>query len=164
MKRTSLRRTVQITVLASLACVLTMFPKVPIGGGYVHFGDMVIYVAAIMLGPWAGAVVGAVGHSLADFLSGYAIFVLPTFVIKAVMGFTIGKIVYKHTDVLHFVIGAAASLVIVTGGYFAAEVPLLGYETALISLASSPIQWAMSMVASALVVPILLKNKNRIGL
>ena len=51
---------------------------------------------------------------------------------------------------------------IVTGGYFAAEIPLMGYETALVSLISSPIQWCMSMVASAIIVPILIKNRKRI--
>lgn len=157
------KQLVRIAFLTALACVLTIVPKVPIGGGYVHFGDTVIYIAAILLGPVSGAVVGAVGHSLADFFSGFAIFCIPTFIIKAVMGFTIGKIVYNHTDAKHFILGALASLVIVTAGYFIAEVPLLGWETALVSLISSPIQWAMSMLASAIVIPILIKNRNRIG-
>lgn len=157
------KQLVRIALLTALACVLTIVPKVPIGGGYVHFGDTVIYIAAIMLGPVPGAIVGAVGHSLADFFSGFAVFCIPTFIIKAVMGFVIGKIVYKHTDAKHFILGALAAFVIVTAGYFIAEVPLLGYETALVSLISSPIQWAMSMAASAVIIPILIKNRSRIG-
>lgn len=38
---------VRVAMLTALACVLTIVPKVPIGGGYVHFGDCIIYVAAI---------------------------------------------------------------------------------------------------------------------
>lgn len=158
-----LKKFVRIAILTALACVLTFFPKVPIGGGYVHFGDCIIYIAAIMLGPAAGAIVGAIGHSLADFISGFAIFCIPTLIIKAVMGFVIGKIVYNHIDAKHFILGSLAALVIVTAGYFIAEVPLMGYETALVSLISSPIQWAMSMLASAVLVPILVKNRKRIG-
>lgn len=52
---------------------------------------------------------------------------------------------------------------IVTGWLLVAEIPLMGYETALVSLISSPIQWCMSMVASAIIVPILIKNRKRIG-
>lgn len=159
----STKKITRIAMLAALACVFTVFPKVPFGAGYVHFGDCIIYVAAILLGPVAGAAVGAVGHSLADFLSGFPIFCIPTFIIKGIMGFVIGKIVYGHTDVKHFVIGGIAAFIIVTGGYFLAEWPLIGYETALISLISSPIQWAMSMVASAIIIPILIKNRKTIG-
>ena len=115
---------VRVAMLTALACVLTIVPKVPIGGGYVHFGDCIIYVAAMILGPIPGAIVGAIGHSLADFISGYPIFCIPTFIIKGIMGFAIGKIVYGHVDIKHFIIGGIVALVIVTGGYFAAEIPL----------------------------------------
>ncbi|MCH5211272.1 MAG: ECF transporter S component [Oscillospiraceae bacterium] len=157
------KKFIRTAMLTALACVLTIIPKVPIGGGYVHFGDCIIYVAAIMMGSLPGAIVGAVGHSLADLLSGFAIFCVPTFIIKAVMGFTIGKIVHKNIDAKHFILGGIAAFVIVTGGYFIAEIPLMGYETALISLISSPIQWAMSVAASAVILPILVKNRNRLG-
>ena len=53
------KKLIQAAVLTALACVLTIVPKVPIGGGYVHFGDTVIYIAAILLGPIYGAAVGA---------------------------------------------------------------------------------------------------------
>ena len=158
------KKLIQTAVLTALACVLTIVPKVPIGGGYVHFGDTVIYIAAILLGPIYGAAVGAIGHAMADLFSGFAIFCLPTFIIKAIMGYVIGKIVYNCTDIKHFILGAIAAFVIVTGGYFIAEIPLLGWETALISLISSPIQWGMSMLASAVIIPILVKNKNRLNL
>ena len=150
-------------LFAALACVLTIFPKVPMGKGYVHFGDCVIYAAAVLMGPAAGAAVGAVGHSLADLISGFPIYCIPTFIIKAVLGFTIGKIFQGGLSAKRFVLAAVAALVIVTGGYFVFELPLLGKAQALVSLISSPIQWAMSMVASAVILPILIKNKNKLG-
>ena len=92
------KKFIRVSILTGLACLLTIFPKIPFGGGYVHFGDCIIYITAILLGPISGAIVGAVGHSLADFLSGYAIFCIPTLIIKGIMGFTIGMIVHKHVN------------------------------------------------------------------
>lgn len=142
---------------------INFFPKVPVGGGYVHFGDCIIYVAAILMGPVAGMIVGAIGHSLADLISGFAIFCIPTLIIKGFMGFIIGKILYKTQTALRFVIVALSALVIVTVGYFIAEIPLYGYKMALVSLISSPIQWAMSLIPSAILLPFLIKNKKRLG-
>ena len=77
---------VRCGMLTALACVLTMVPQIPTGtGGYVHFGDSIIYVASAFLGPICGAVVGAVGHSLADILTGHIIFALPTFIIYSLV-------------------------------------------------------------------------------
>ena len=108
--------------------------------------------------------VGAVGHSLADILTGHIIFALPTFIIKGLMGFAIGKLLYKNFSKTRFIMSAVASLVIVTLGYFAAEIPMYGVSVAAISLISSPIQWLMSVVASAVIVPIINKYRTKIGL
>jgi len=146
---------VRCGMLVALATVLTMFPQVPVPmtGGYVHFGDSVIYIASIFLGPIQGAIVGAIGHSLADLFSGYAIFCLPTFIIKGLMGYMIGKIAYSRPDAKHLAVAGIVALVIVTLGYFVAEVILLGFGAALASLVSSPIQWLMSIAASAVLIP-----------
>ena len=150
-------------VLTALACVLTIFPKVPFGQGYVHFGDCVIYATALVMGSYSAAFVGAVGHSLADLFSGYPVYCLPTFIIKGILGFTIGIILHKEQNVKRYILAAVLSLVIVTAGYFIAELPLLGSAQAILSLTSSPIQWAMSMAASAVIIPVLVKNRNRLN-
>ncbi len=158
-----IKKITQCGVLAAIACVLTMVPQIPNGaGGYVHFGDCIIYLAALLTGPASAAVVGAVGHGLADLFSGYAIFVPGTFIIKGLMGFVIGKIIYGHYTAPRFVAAAFAALAIVTGGYFLYEAPVLGMEAAMTSLISSPIQWLMSVAASAVVLPIALRLKNKL--
>ncbi|MCI5893617.1 MAG: ECF transporter S component [Clostridiales bacterium] len=154
---------VRIGMLTALACVLTMVPQIPTGtGGYVHFGDSIIYVTAAFMGPIAGAFVGAIGHSLADLLSGYVIFAIATFIIKGIMGFVIGKILYENFSLIRFIIAAAAALLIVTLGYFIAEIPMFGLETAAVVFISSPIQWLMSVAASAIFIPLLNKYKSKI--
>lgn len=54
-------------------------------GGYVHLGDMMIYIAASLLPlPYAmGA--AAIGGALADIVTGYSMWALPTFIIKAII-------------------------------------------------------------------------------
>lgn len=166
MKKTmDLRTFVRIAMLTALAAVLTMFPQIPTGtGGYVHFGDSVIYLAAVFLGPLPGAAVGAVGHGLADLLTGHAVFVLPTFLIKGLIGFTVGKIAYQKIDVRHFVLAGLAALCIVTFGYFLAEIPLYGLASAAVVFISSPVQWLMSVAASAVLIPLVNRIGRKIGL
>lgn len=152
---------VRVALLVALAAVLTFFPKFPTPTGYVHFGDSIIYVAAAFLGPIAGAFVGAAGHSLADLLGGYPIFVLPTFIIKGLMGFVIGKIVYQNFKAPRFIAAGIAALLIVTFGYYIAEIPMFGAEAAMAALISSPVQWLMSVAASAILIPIVNKTMKR---
>lgn len=166
MKNTmNLKTFVRVAMLTALAAVLTMFPQIPTGtGGYVHFGDSVIYLAALFLGPIPGAIVGAVGHAMADLLSGYAVFALPTFVIKGLMGFVLGKIAYEKIDTRHFVLAGLSALLIVTLGYFVAEIPMYGLASAAAALVSSPIQWLMSVAASAILIPVFNQIARKIGL
>ena len=156
---------VRIAMLTALATVLTMFPQIPAGNGYIHFGDCIIYLAAIFLGPIPGAIVGAVGHALADILSGFAIFAIPTFIIKGLIGFTVGKIVSAdNMTPIRLTLAALAALVIVTLGYFLAELPLYGISSAILVFTSSPVQWLMSVAASAVLIPLLQKLKGKINL
>lgn len=160
-----LRWFVRVALFVALAAVLTMFPQIKTPtGGYVHFGDSIIYLAAVFMGPVAGAVVGAVGHSLADLLSGYAIFMPLTFVIKGLMGYCIGKILYQNISIKRFVLGGLVSLLLVTFGYFLGEIPMFGLEAALVVFISSPVQWLMSVIASAVLIPLVIRIQNKIGL
>ena len=160
-----LKKFIRIAMLTALAAVLTMFPQIPTGtGGYVHFGDSIIYLAAVFMGPWAGAAVGAIGHSLADLMSGYAVFALPTFFIKGCIGYTVGKIISGKPSRKRLLLAALAALAIVTLGYFLIELPLYGIAAALVVFISSPIQWLMSIVASALFISLIQKIGRHIGL
>ena len=162
MKNSALKKFVRTAMFAALATVLTLFPQIPTGTGYVHFGDSIIYLASIFFGPFPGAIVGAVGQSLADLISGYPIYIIPTFCIKGLIGYTVGKIAYKNHDALHFALAAADALVIVTLGYFIAEIPMYGIASAAHVFISSPAQWLMSVVASAILIPILSKILKKI--
>lgn len=72
-------------LFAALTALLTAVLHIPVGNGYVHCGDAVIYLAAAMLPLPYAAGAAAVGGALADVLSGYAVYALPTFIIKAML-------------------------------------------------------------------------------
>jgi len=106
------------------------------------------------MGPLSGAIVGAVGHSMANYMLGLTHYMIPTFIIKGLMGYTIGKIVRKNPNKKNFIVAGLAALIIVSAGYFIAEIPMYGIKTAAISLIASPVQWIMSLIASAVLLPV----------
>lgn len=86
-------RMIMISTLAALTFVLTRFTAIPIPGtqGYIHLGDTVIYITAVSFGGPSAAAVGAIGGALSD-ATYSAIWILPTLIIKGIMGFICGKI------------------------------------------------------------------------
>lgn len=70
-------------MFAALVTVATAFIKVPTALGYCHPGDSMVYLAACVLpGPY-GIIASAIGGGLADLISGYPQWILPTLIIKA---------------------------------------------------------------------------------
>ena len=94
MKNKKLLRIVMAAMFAALVTGLTFFPKIPIpGGGYVHLGDTMIYIAAAFLPmPYAMAA-AAIGGGLADILSGYSVYAPFTIIVKALL-----TIAFTHKD------------------------------------------------------------------
>lgn len=70
-------------VLAALVFVATAVVHIPSHTGYIHVGDAFIYLAACLLPHPYAAAAGAVGAALSDALTGYAIWVPGTVIIKA---------------------------------------------------------------------------------
>ena len=109
-------------LFAAMTFVATFVIKIPIPGGYIHPGDGLYLAAAILLGPFAGGFAGAVGSAAADIAGGFAVFVLPTFIIKGLSGFIVGKIYAdKSAGKVKKAFGFAIYAVLVCGGYFIAD-------------------------------------------
>ena len=110
-------------MFAAMIFVLTMFVKIPVASGYVHFGDALVYISAILLGsPWA-LLAGAIGEGLADVIGGYAIYAPATIIIKVLIAlpFTfINKSCKKLLNVKTVLFSLLAG-VITVGGYFIAD-------------------------------------------
>ncbi|RKD32584.1 ECF transporter S component [Thermohalobacter berrensis] len=79
-------------MMALVFVATAIVPQVPIPftKGYIHTGDSMIFVAAIMLGWRYGAVVAGLGSALADLFLGFSHWAIPTLIIKGIMGGIVG--------------------------------------------------------------------------
>ncbi len=151
-----MKNTTKNLVLAALFAALTFvltayFFHVPVGvnGGYIHFGDSMIYLAASILPlPYAMAA-GAIGAGLSDLMSGGAMWVVPTIIIKALMAAMFSakqdKVLGKR-NALALIPAALICLV----GYYLAESIIMG--NFLVGLPSAPLTLIQSAGSSALYV------------
>ncbi len=80
-----------MTALVFISTVAIRIP-VPFTQGYIHAGDTMIFVSAAILGPIPGMIAAGVGSALAD-LMGYPQWVIPTLLIKGIMGYLMGVFV-----------------------------------------------------------------------
>lgn len=122
-------------VLAAMVFSATYFLHIPIvGGGYVHLGDTVIYLAAAMLPMPLAMAAAAVGAGLADVLVA-PMWALPTVLIKAVMviAFTAKK---ERLLCPRNVLAPLWAGLIGVGGYYVAELCILCLSGSTVSAAA----------------------------
>jgi uncharacterized membrane protein len=125
-------------IFASLVFVVTsQIPSIPIPatGGFFNFGETIIYVAALLLGPFVGALCGGIGASLGDIYLGYGVFAPGTLVIKGIEGALVGFLFIKLQKTIKNSTVCATIAVIIGGlamvtGYFLYEQIALGYTLA----------------------------------
>lgn len=123
---TGFRAMVMTALFAALGYVATRILQIPTpSGGYVNLGDTVVILGAYLLGPVYGAVAGGIGPALADLLSGYAIYVPATLVIKAVMAL-LTALVYRALGkkTWSMVVCAVAAEAVMIVGYWLFETVL----------------------------------------
>ena len=78
-------------LMTALVFVATYLPHIPIPLGYAHLGDAVIFLLALLAPRRAMLVAACIGSAFADLLGGFAIWIVPTLIIKFVMA----EIVYR---------------------------------------------------------------------
>lgn len=148
---------VLLALFSALTCVLTVFVQIPMGVGYVNFGDSLILIAASVTGPVGGMVVGALGSSLADVFSGYVLYAPFTAVIKGAEGLVCGLLYQKAfastRPVVRRLLSTLLSGVIVVLGYYLTDWILYGFSAALWNFVSGPIQVGASVVVAMVVLP-----------
>lgn len=75
-----------IALFMALVCVSTLFFKIPIPLGYAHLGNGFIFLASVFLGNPGGILCAGIGSALADMFGGWYAWILPTLIIKSIMG------------------------------------------------------------------------------
>ena len=128
MQKTPAKKLVYGALSAALIMVATAFVRIPALNGYVHAGDGFVFLTVALLGPWAALAAG-VGSMLADLFAGYAIYMIPSFLIKASMGIIAAKVGQDKFG-LRLLLFFLAEIIMILG-YFLCEWLLFGFAVAL---------------------------------
>lgn len=123
----SLKLLVMSALFAAIITFTTWLFHIPIGtnGGYIHFGDAFIFIAASMLPTPYACAAAAIGGGLADLLSGAAVWMPATIIIKASIAalFTAKK---DNFITKRNIIALPLALILTCGGYYIAEGIIFG--------------------------------------
>ncbi|MBF4694083.1 ECF transporter S component [Fusibacter sp. Q10-2] len=105
--RNNLKIMIYTALMTAFVFITTFIIKIPIPftNGYIHAGDMCIFISGILLGPWYGAFAAGVGSMFADLLGGYVHWAIPTLIIKGVMGFIVGYFASEKRNQKHILAG-----------------------------------------------------------
>jgi uncharacterized membrane protein len=128
MKNDNITKQICLTGLFMAAiCVATLFFKVSIPLGYAHLGNGFIFLACVFLGNPYGCIASGVGSALADLLGGFPQWILPTLIVKCLMGYLIGIIAEKGKIIsLRSLIAVIIGTIEMVAGYTIAGAVLYG--------------------------------------
>ncbi len=148
-------------VMAALVAVATFIIRIPIPmtGGYLNFGDIMIFVSALAFGPIVGGLAGGIGSFIADIVGGYAFFAPITFVVKGLEG-AIAGLISNRRSVLRDAFAVVVAGVEMVGGYFVAEFFILNLGWA--ALSEVPGNVIQVAVGGAVGIPIALILRRRL--
>ena len=154
-------KTISFSALfAALSCIGTLIITIPLPNGYFNVGDVFVLLAGWCLGPVYGAIAAAIGTALADVISGYTLYALPTFFIKgieAVMAYAIWRLISKilkntKWDFIARVVSALLGGVAMAVGYFLFESVLYGFGGAAVSIIGNLTQGVCCAVCAILLI------------
>lgn len=117
-----------IGLMSALVFIGTYFFKIPTAFGYTHLGDCMIILTVCLFGTRRGAIAGAIGAGLSDFIGGYAIWVLPTVLLKGLWALIMGLVAYKllPNHKYSWLLGAVIGGIVHIAGYTLIKIPLYG--------------------------------------
>lgn len=137
-------------VTGAAVAVATMFVSIPVGLGYLNFGEVVIYTAAFLFGGVVGGLGGGIGAAIADVVLGFAFYAPVTLVAKGIEGYVVGRLAGSSTRSKAIAVAAGAPFMIVA--YVLARAYLEGVPAAL--LQELPIDILQAVVGFAVAVPL----------
>ncbi len=147
-----------LTALTTIATIIIAIPF-PTSTGFLNFGDALVMLSGLLLGPVGGFIAGGVGSAMGDVVLGYVHFAPITFVVKGCEGLVMGLFSSRARAASFLkgwdVVGLVASSLVMMIGYFLAEIPLVGYGAALAELVTlNWIQVTVGSIIAAIVGPV----------
>ncbi len=81
-----------IALFAALCYIALTVLFIPFANMYIHFGNLIVILAALLVGGWQGGLAGSVGMGLYDIFNGHADSSPKTFILKLLIGLTAGLV------------------------------------------------------------------------
>lgn len=121
-------KAIAFTALASaLICVSTIiYIPVPGGFGYIHIGDSLIFLFSYLLPLPFVAIASGLGSSVADIITGYSIYAIPTLLIKSCMAVIARSFIINKANTINLLVGLVFGSIFMQLGYLLVEVLLFG--------------------------------------
>ena len=165
MKRT--HRLVLASLFVALSFIFTYFVKIPFPtGGYFNVGDAFIMLAAIIIDPLTGILVGALAGGLSDLFAGYVLFIPFTILAKGLEALMAGFIYQKTRGLLRYV-GVVIGPLVMVALYALSYIILFDKATMIANLPFDLAQAGIAIVLTIILLlllektPLLLKVKAR---
>ena len=159
MNTKNLKKIIVAAMFSAVIAVATMIIRIPSPTGYVNFGDCFVLIAGWLLGPF-GILAAAIGSALADFLSSYTIYIIPTFIIKGCMALCAWGLFKaiskggKKRIVISYITSAVVAEIIMVVGYFAFEAIFFNPMLAVQSVLGNVFQGLTGIVAGTLLITV----------
>jgi len=159
-----IRFLVKSSVLIAMTTVMTIAIRIPTIGtnGYINLGDMVVFMAALVLGKSGGLIVGGVGSALADVLTGYTHYAPITLIVKGLEGYISGLILETKTGEKYPILATVIGGIFMALGYYLAEIFMYGAVAALASIPGNIAQGLVGAVTAVLLYKAIIKNRIKL--
>ncbi|HHV39516.1 MAG TPA: ECF transporter S component [Tepidimicrobium sp.] len=160
MEEKKLRQLTRYAVLMALTVVMTMVIHIPTIGteGYLNLGDMVVFLAAIILGKKGGFIVGGIGSAIADLLLGYTHYAPITLIVKGLEGFIAGSLLETDIGRRKPIVATSTAGIFMAFGYFIPEIFMYG-KGAVASIPGNIMQGLLGAITSVALYSALRKAK-----
>jgi len=168
MKQNTLSAPLQLAlsaVFAALVCIATiaLVVSIPATSGYFNVGETVIYVAALLFGPFVGALAGSGGATIADIIVAVQ-FAPGTLVIKGFEGAIVGFLNTRIRQRISSLTVSATISIIIGGlemitGYFIYDQLILGYPlaAALVEVQFNIVQMLVGLIIAIPIMHVVLR-------
>ena len=148
-------------IMAALIFVFTFTFKIPLGTGYTHLGDAIIFLSIPILGAKKSSLAAGIGAALGDLIGGYTAWIAPTFFIKLIMVLLCGLFAEKiiKNNIAGYIAGGIIGGAFQIGAYTLTKVILYDKTYALTTLPELIIQTVVGVVAAVIFITIFNKTK-----
>jgi uncharacterized membrane protein len=158
----SIKKIVYTSLAIAMVFITTYVIKLSLPtGGYINFGDIIIFSVAALIGKRTALLAGGIGSALSDLLGGFVVYAPATLIIKGLEGLICGLIIRKSINgKINFItlgIGAILGAAWMVFGYFVYECFLYGIHGAVLDVPGNITQGAISAIV---VIPLVLALNN----